>query len=66
MDAWRKSTYSSANGGDCVEVASTVWSRRDTADRNGATLSVPLPRVARIHARPQAQLAEPTNNQRWR
>ena len=41
MDDWRKSTYSSANGGDCVETTSgggTVMVR-DTTDRDGATLA---------------------------
>ena len=40
---WRKSTYSSANGGECVELASgqdTVLVR-DTTDRDGFTLRVP-------------------------
>ena len=40
---WRKSTYSSANGGECVELASGQGTIliRDTADRGGGTLSVP-------------------------
>ena len=38
---WRKSTYSNANGGDCVEVASAdVITVRDTVDRGGPQLSV--------------------------
>jgi uncharacterized protein DUF397 len=38
---WRKSTYSDANGGDCVEVASAeVVMVRDTSDRSGAMLTV--------------------------
>ena len=43
MGDWRKSTYSSANGGQCVEAASAggAIQVRDTADRDGATLSVP-------------------------
>ena len=42
MGDWRKSTYSGANGGDCVEVASTVVIMiRDTADPNGVLLVVP-------------------------
>ena len=41
MGNWRKSTYSDANGGDCVEVASTdVIMVRDTSDRGGAVLTV--------------------------
>ena len=39
---WRKSSYSNANGGQCVETASgsngTVLVR-DTADRDGRTLA---------------------------
>lgn len=42
MDGWRKSTYSDANGGNCVEVASAdAVLVRDTTDRGGVTLSVP-------------------------
>jgi Domain of unknown function (DUF397) len=42
MDDWRKSTYSNANGGDCVETASGngVVLVRDTTDRDGSTLAV--------------------------
>lgn len=40
MDPWRKSTYSNANGGDCVEVASAeLVMVRDTTDRDGGTLA---------------------------
>jgi Domain of unknown function (DUF397) len=36
---WRKSSYSGANGGQCVEVASDDRVMvRDTTDRDGATL----------------------------
>jgi hypothetical protein len=38
---WRKSSYSSANGGSCVETASgsgTIILVRDTTDRDGGTL----------------------------
>lgn len=40
---WRKSTYSSGNGGECVELASGQGAVlvRDTTDRGGLTLSVP-------------------------
>lgn len=40
---WRKSTYSNANGGSCVEVATdaTVLLVRDTTNRAGFTLSLP-------------------------
>ncbi len=43
MDGWRKSSYSDANGGQCLETASAdgVILVRDTADRDGATLRVP-------------------------
>jgi hypothetical protein len=37
---WRKSSYSGANGGQCVEVASAAEIMvRDTTDRNGGTLA---------------------------
>jgi hypothetical protein len=43
MDDWRKSSYSGSNGGECVEVASgNVILVRDTTDRDGMTLSVPV------------------------
>lgn len=36
---WRKSTYSTGNGGACVEVASEdVVMVRDTTNRDGGTL----------------------------
>jgi hypothetical protein len=39
---WRKSTYSDANGGQCVEVASADGVMvRDTTDRDGVTLRIP-------------------------
>jgi hypothetical protein len=38
---WRKSSHSDANGGDCVEVAtSDAVMIRDTASREGVTLAV--------------------------
>ena len=39
---WRKSTYSGANGGNCLEVASGDGAIlvRDTANRDGTTLTV--------------------------
>jgi hypothetical protein len=42
MGEWRKSSYSSANGGDCVETASEndLVMVRDTTNRDGATLSL--------------------------
>ena len=37
---WRKSSYSGANGGECVEVATAgAVLVRDTADRNGPVLT---------------------------
>ena len=43
MGNWRKSTYSDANGGDCVEVASTDHIMvRDNTDRGGVLLAVPV------------------------
>ncbi len=41
MNAWRKSSYSNGQGGDCVELASdscTVMVR-DTKNRQGGTLT---------------------------
>jgi hypothetical protein len=40
MDEWRKSSYSDANGGNCVETASAFGMIlvRDTANRDGGTL----------------------------
>ena len=41
---WRKSSYSGTNGGDCVEAAD-MGGRilvRDTTDRGGVVLSIPL------------------------
>jgi hypothetical protein len=41
MGDWRKSTYSDATGGNCVEVATPdqAVAVRDTADRDGAALA---------------------------
>ncbi len=43
MDGWRKSTYSDANGGQCLETACDQGQIlvRDTTDRDGVTLSIP-------------------------
>ena len=43
MGNWRKSTYSDASGGNCVETAdgSGAILVRDTTDRGGVTLSLP-------------------------
>jgi hypothetical protein len=40
---WRKSTHSGANGGDCIETATShgVILVRDTTDRGGLILSLP-------------------------
>jgi hypothetical protein len=39
---WRKSSYSGANGGDCIEVASADGvAVRDTTNRDGVTLEFP-------------------------
>jgi hypothetical protein len=48
---WRKSTYSGNGGQDCVEVAGngTVLIR-DTANRDGVTLSVPADAWAKFTA----------------
>jgi hypothetical protein len=41
MDGWRKSTYSDANGGQCLETADGqgLIMVRDTANRDGGTLT---------------------------
>jgi hypothetical protein len=41
MGNWRKSTYSDASGGQCVELASddAAVLVRDTTDRDGGTLN---------------------------
>jgi hypothetical protein len=40
VNAWRKSSYSNGQGGDCVEVASDDEILvRDTTDRDGGTLA---------------------------
>jgi hypothetical protein len=42
MGDFRKSTYSGANGGNCIEVGTAdAVLVRDTTDRDGFTLSVP-------------------------
>jgi hypothetical protein len=43
VTAWRKASYSSGNGGNCVEVGqgSDAVAVRDTKNPDGATLSVP-------------------------
>ena len=40
---WRTSSYSGANGGECVEVASTPDTVivRDSKDRSGYVLNIP-------------------------
>jgi len=41
MGDWRKSSYSDANGGSCVEVAAVdVIMVRDTTNREGAMMAV--------------------------
>jgi hypothetical protein len=41
MDGWRKSSFSGANGGSCIETASGdgMILVRDTTNRDGATLA---------------------------
>lgn len=52
MGDWRKSSYSDANGGNCVESASGhgVVLVRDTTNRDGGTLSVPAAAWAKFTA----------------
>jgi hypothetical protein len=44
VSSWRKSSYSGANGGECVEIGTTanVVLVRDTTNRNGDTLRMPV------------------------
>ena len=43
VSSWRKSSYSGANGGECVEVGTTADAVlvRDTMNRSGDTLRLP-------------------------
>jgi Domain of unknown function (DUF397) len=52
MDDWRKSSKSGSNGGACVEVAgdSNVIAVRDTTNRTGGTLSIPVAAWAKFTA----------------
>jgi len=49
---WRKSTYSTGSGGDCVETASQTGTVmvRDTANRAGETLVIAAPAWKRLTA----------------
>jgi hypothetical protein len=49
---WRKSSYSNAQGGSCVETATGdgVILVRDTTNRDGGTLNVPAGAWARFTA----------------
>ena len=42
VTGWRKASYSSGNGGDCVEIGQDTGAVavRDTKNRDGVTLSV--------------------------
>jgi hypothetical protein len=44
VSSWRKSSYSGANGGECVEVGTTPNAVlvRDTTNRGGDALSLPV------------------------
>jgi hypothetical protein len=44
VSSWRKSSYSGANGGECVEIGTTanVVLVRDTTNRSGDTLRMPV------------------------
>ena len=58
MDNWRTSSYSSGDGGQCVEVASgDEIMVRDTTDRPGPVLTVHPWRVARVRREREAALA---------
>jgi Domain of unknown function (DUF397) len=61
---WRKSTYSSGNGGECIEVADRASSVlvRDTKDRSGPALQFTASAWRRFAERVKRLLAgsEPT------
>lgn len=40
--AWRKSSHSGADNGNCVEVAYTLDALRDSKNTDGPVLSVPV------------------------
>jgi hypothetical protein len=44
VSSWRKSSYSGANGGECVEVGTTADAVlvRDTTNRSADTLRLPV------------------------
>ena len=50
MGDWRKSTYSDATGGSCVELATATdgVTVRDTTNRDGAVLDIPAEAWARF------------------
>ena len=54
---WRKSTYSSGNGGNCVEAANVgpVVAVRDSRDPDGPRLAFRRPAWAAFAAKPKAQ-----------
>ncbi|SDC75797.1 DUF397 domain-containing protein [Actinokineospora iranica] len=39
---WRKSSFSDANGGECVEVRSTLDALRDSKNQGGPALAAPV------------------------
>ena len=46
---WRKSSYSGGEGGNCVELRSTLDAVRDSKQPNGAVLLVPgLPTLIEV------------------
>jgi hypothetical protein len=58
MDNWRKSSYSGANGGSCVETATSAGAVlvRDTKDRAGGTLTFGADAWQRFTAELKAEL----------
>lgn len=64
MDDWRKSSYSGANGGSCVETASGSGAVlvRDTTDRNGVTLAVPADAWRALTDGIKAELEDPSQS----
>jgi hypothetical protein len=61
---WRKSSYSSDNGGECVEVASAEGVMvRDTTNRDGATLSFTISAWSAFTASLQPWLCDLTDRE---
>jgi hypothetical protein len=56
---WRKSTYSGAEGGDCVEVA-TAWQKSSYSGPEGGDCVEVAPTPCHVHVRDSKDKAGPT------